>query len=288
MKVWSVSPFFNEQAALEIKLREQAEIVDVFVLAEATHTYAGTPKPVRLRGDGEWAGWLNELAGQLGVEVRVVEVGEPPADLRPWQADAYPHAVDHWRRENHQRASIGRGMSDLEADDIIVLSDLDEIVRPGTIRWYEEQGLTCIMRPPLPMHVAMIDLRWQWAMPVIARVFRGRHLLEGQTCEDVRRSHGMILPAMTGSTGGIRDPMSAYGWHLSYLGGADAIRYKVEQAAHPELMPRLSDRGIEAALSGAGDLFGRGHVLERVGPRGWPTCVVDEPERWADHLTALS
>jgi hypothetical protein len=78
------------------------------------------------------------------------------------------------------------------------------------------------------------------------------------------------------------DAPSRYGWHLSYLGGADAIRYKLAQAAHPELESALD---VAAALAGTGDLFGRPNRHPgRVPYAGLPPCVRDDPARWRDHL----
>ncbi len=40
------SPFFNELDLLEIKCRELAGIVDLFVIVESTLTFTGIPKPL--------------------------------------------------------------------------------------------------------------------------------------------------------------------------------------------------------------------------------------------------
>lgn len=277
MTVYACAPFFNERDQLEIKLREQASAVDVVVLAEAEWTYAGTPKPIRLAIDGEWRPWLDDLSDEVGVEVRVVDVrgDPPPGDV--YQAHVYPMTVDRWARENFQRRSLMRGLGDMRDDDVVMVSDLDEIVRASVIQWYADTDQELMVVPMLPMHVAMIDLRWDEALAVIARLARGSWARELDT-EGLRRTPGQPLPI--GNPAG--DALSRYGWHLSYLGGRDAIQYKIDNAAHPEMAPMAN---IDAALTGTGDLFNRHRRrVYRCPPAGLPPCVAANPERWRRHL----
>ena len=44
MKVYDCFTFFNELDLLEIRLNELNDVVDYFVLVEATTTYSGKPK----------------------------------------------------------------------------------------------------------------------------------------------------------------------------------------------------------------------------------------------------
>ena len=46
MAIWDCFTFFNELDILELRLRELAPVVDRFVIAEATKTFANEAKPV--------------------------------------------------------------------------------------------------------------------------------------------------------------------------------------------------------------------------------------------------
>lgn len=262
-RTWSIAPFFNELDVLEVRVREQMRWVDVFVFAESTVTYAGTPKPLLLSEALKPGGALEQLeqdARAAGAEIRVVTVEDDAPLDSPFQPFGDPR---RWQRENHQRASLIRGMEDLEPNDVVCLSDLDEIVRGSLIRGYEEQGWDFIVLPPLTMHVASLSHRWWTPIHVIARMFRGSAMLPcsqdgtywtghcGMNPEEIRRLPGMRIEVPPGQD------IAYYGWHLSYMGGSAAIDYKLREAAHPEMdAPGLRDaEHLASVAAGASDLF---------------------------------
>jgi hypothetical protein len=56
------------------------------------------------------------------------------------------------------------------------------------------------------------------------------------------------------------------GWHFSYLGGSDQIRYKIKSFSHREYNNRrfTSEEHILGSIEGRKDIFGRGSRLEAV------------------------
>ena len=280
-RCWSISPFFNELDVLDVKLREQAPWVDVFVFSEATTTYAGTPKPLYLT-DALAAGRFADFADKI----RVVVVDDPPTIGQPFQPFGDP---ERWRRENHQRAALQRGMADLERDDVVCLSDVDEIVRGSIIRGYLEYGWTFMSVPPLTMHVGSLTHRWWIPVHVIARLMPGTMVMPcedpsiwtgvpcGSTPEDARQSPGVRLEIADGQ------PMDYYGWHLSYMGGPDAIRHKLSEAAHPELNEAWVHEAahLESVSKGERDIFGRSNRVLVPCPRsGLPDCIQADFDYW--------
>jgi len=309
-RVVAASPFFNERDVLRMRLLEHAGVVDCHVFCEAAWTYAGSPKPLRC------AEWAVETAPPLGGvetvdfgawrlrawesavgEVRVVElVDEPPASFQ----DVYqPFGErERWRRENWQRLMLGEGLPGWLADgDVVVLSDFDEVASPLVVRWYVGAGATAMVQPAIPLHVGALNWRWRAPVPVILRLCRGERLRRrGWSLEEVRRVPGAVLwPAEEwerGRPGEVfpGDVVSAFGWHFSYLGGAEAVRFKVREAAHPEFdRPEFVGPGVvEERLRDGRDLFGRGGVrdAEWVGRVCWPGCVGADLASWRHLMVA--
>lgn len=292
-RTWSIAPFFNELDVAEVRIREQMRWVDTFVFAESLQTYAGTAKRPIL-SDAIESGALDDLLDDVdaaGSEIRTVVVDDDPPAIAPYQGFGDPL---RWARENHQRACLLRGMADLEPDDVVCLSDLDEIVRGSLIRGYGEQGWDFLIVPPLTMHVASLSHRWWTPVHVIARIFRGHTLLPcevdptywtgkdcGMTPEDVRRMPGVRLEVPPGVD------MSYYGWHLSYMGGTAAIDYKLSEAAHPELdLPQFrATEHLAAVAAGDVDLFGRPDRPSVVCPvGGLPDVIQRDFAEWQDRL----
>jgi hypothetical protein len=103
----------NETDMLEIRRRELSGVVDEFVVVEASRTHTGHPKPLF-------------FSGISGIHHHVVN--DMPVVFAPTLAD-------RWIVENFQRNCIVRplGLLNAEDDDIILISDIDEIPRAQSI-----------------------------------------------------------------------------------------------------------------------------------------------------------
>jgi hypothetical protein len=103
----------NETDMLEIRRRELREVVDEFVVVEATRTHTGHPKPLF-------------FSGIPGIHHHIVD--DLPVVFAPTLAD-------RWIVENFQRNCIVRplGLLNAQDDDIILISDIDEIPRAQSV-----------------------------------------------------------------------------------------------------------------------------------------------------------
>lgn len=245
----ALTPFFNELDVLEIRLAELDPVVDVHVIAEASVTYAGNPKPLLLQENWDrFERWRDKIRYvpvenmPNGGEVR----GEPD---RPTTAcDS-----DRWARENYQREALIAGLHDVKDDDLLFLSDLDEIPHPDAFQqggvMAQTQGM--IARPRLAMYVYRMRWRWQQPLPVIARFFTPATLhLHGDNLEQVRLQEGTPWGPEWGA---------GLGWHLAYMGGVEAVQYKLAEAAHHELdTPAFNnEHHIQHSIDTGADLFDR-------------------------------
>ncbi len=108
MKVYDCFTFFREERLLLFRLKLLWEFVDFFCIAEAGFTHAGNPKPLLLPEIIKKNPWISE-------KVRVSYINNFPTDL------------DAWGRENFQRNCLEKLYEDAAPEDIIIISDLDEI-----------------------------------------------------------------------------------------------------------------------------------------------------------------
>lgn len=264
MTVWSLSPFFNELDVLEARLAELDDVVDVHVIAESRHTYAGTPKPLHFAEHRDrFEPWLHKI--RYVVTDRLERV--------PLQTFGQRH---RWQRENGQRAALADAIDDMQAADVVVLSDVDEIPRARLVARYVELGLGQLVAPPLPMHLYRIGLKVDAPQASLMRMCRGA-LLRNATPEEVRR----MAPRRTPEA--LVEGLDGYGWHLSYTGGVDAVRYKVAQAAHPEedvaawLEPAELERCIR---TGHDHRRNRQHAVVKSPPAEWPAAIAGDRKRF--------
>lgn len=109
-KIYDCFLFFNELELLEIRLNELYDHVDHFVLVEATESFRGRPKPLYYRDH-------QHLFQKYAPKIIHVVLDEPLS------------TDDLWAREAFQRNQILRGLKKCRPNDLILISDLDELIR---------------------------------------------------------------------------------------------------------------------------------------------------------------
>ena len=121
--VYDCFTFFNELDLLEIRLNTLSDVVDCFVIAEATRTHRGKPKELFFeKNRTRYAGFLDRI--------RYIVVD----DLLPESEVDEDRYNLPWVNENRQRNALSRGLEDINDDDVIMLSDVDEIPRPAAVK----------------------------------------------------------------------------------------------------------------------------------------------------------
>jgi beta-1,4-mannosyl-glycoprotein beta-1,4-N-acetylglucosaminyltransferase len=114
-KIYDCFTFFNELDLLEIRLSLLSPVVDFFVIVECAKTQQGNNKPYYFeKNQDRYSKWKNKI-----IHIKVEDVEEISHEV-----------IEDWSIENHQRNCIFRGLVNARPDDIIIISDLDEIPNP--------------------------------------------------------------------------------------------------------------------------------------------------------------
>lgn len=248
--------FFNELELLEIRLHELRKVVDWFVLVEGEETFTGKPR-----------GCVFEEHRQRfrGFSICHVRLPGFPAGLG-----------SAWDREAYSRDAIALGLRELtpRPDDVVLLSDVDEIpraeaVRQSALRLAQNRARTCYMlEQPMFYYYVNCKSDADWCMARVARY------------GDVAGFQALR------TTPGVRVPNA--GWHFSFLGGTERIREKILAYSHTEYSgPEYVDPGrLSRCAADAKDLFDR-DIRFRIVPLDdtFPRYLVENQERFS-HLIA--
>ena len=115
--IYDCFTFFNELDLLEIRLNILNDYVDKFVIVEATRTFNNKPKPLYFEQNKDR---FEKFKDKI---IHVI-------------FDEYPEESElrEWTIENSQRNYIMKGLENCNDDDIIMVSDMDEIPRPELIK----------------------------------------------------------------------------------------------------------------------------------------------------------
>ena len=107
--------FYNELDILKKRLKYLSPVVDKFVLVESTKTFRGNSKELFYeQNKKDFDEWKDKI-------IHVI-VEDNPDDKNPWI------------REAHQRNCITRGLTELSVEDLVMISDVDEVPKTEIIR----------------------------------------------------------------------------------------------------------------------------------------------------------
>lgn len=226
--------FFNELDLLEIRMNILRDVVDRFVICEATVTHQGKPKPLYLAENWER---FREFHGKM----IYVRGDDPPA----WDESLRNSYGDNWQIENWQRSQLKRGLANCTDDDVIIVSDLDEIPRPEAIRAHlRDGGITCFEVEQYAFYLNFRASFGPFRKTMMAPFAYYRDVLPKTEMPNARAY--CILPQYRiGSDpnkllGMVPDRIVRHGgWHFSYLGGMDSVIEK--RQAQPEQQHNTSE-----------------------------------------------
>lgn len=220
MKIYDCFIFYNELDLLEIRLNELNEVVDHFVLVESTHTFTGIPKTLFYQ---ENKSRFEKFADKI-----IHIVSENPFD----------ESQKHWEREAFQRNQIALGLQNSKSNDLIIISDVDEIPKAEVVKKHYKTDtiITCEL-----IHCACyLNLFYgHWINGT--RIFKRKKLTTPQ--QNRFELHKIEKDA---------------GWHFGYFGDANHIVKKLASFSHTEFnIPPYNDVNyLQEILSKGGPIFG--------------------------------
>ena len=119
--IYDCFTFFNECDLLEHRLKYLYDVVDKFVLVEMSRTQRGELKDFFYEKNKErYSNYANKI-----VHIKITD--DMIGNLHPKLKKDKRGNIFDWRYENFQRDGITYGLSECKDDDIVIISDLDEI-----------------------------------------------------------------------------------------------------------------------------------------------------------------
>lgn len=247
-KIFDCVLFHNEVELLKLRFLELASVVDCFVIVEGDKTFSGKRKQLL----------FNREDYPEGLKIIYIAVRD------------MPEGKDKWEREYWQRNAILRGLKGCHPEDIVLISDADEIPR-----WEELKRLT-IEWMPMVFHQRMScyylnclsNEDWCGTTMCLFKQLKSPQKLRNRRWDLAKIEHG--------------------GWHFSYLGGAGRIQEKIRAFSHSEFnkRPFTNKKHINESIAGMKDLFDRKRVYKRRTPdvSFLPKVVMDNLENFRELL----
>ncbi|CUH94497.1 hypothetical protein P22_0563 [Propionispora sp. 2/2-37] len=257
MKVYDCFTFFNEFELLELRINLLNNVVDYFVLVEANKTHKNETKKFNFeKNKNRFMEYLNKII--------YIKVDDMPA-FDP---------NNEWKLENYQRNCIVRGLQNIDPDDIVFISDIDEIPDPNVLVLLNNNK-SCVTFKTRGRF--QLDLIQVLKFPESMLRYHGMKLLDKtplaleQTlfyyfvnCRSKGSWNGTVITkAKNLSTPQkLRNRRDKFprirnsGWHFSYLGGVDKILLKMNSIVESKTNAYSADY-VKQCITNGLDIYGR-------------------------------
>lgn len=201
IKIYDCFLFFNENDLLETRLNELYSVVDYFVIFESCFTFTKKSK-----------GFLLDIERFKKFKDKIIYI----------QNSDFIKSPNPWQFEYYQRNKIIDSIKEANIDDMIILSDLDEIPRKDKIiqAFYDIYNLDkhYIKLKLKNYHYALnneMNENADWIGPVISKKKYINSMQEFRHAKD----YHLIDNA---------------GWHYSFLSSPEDIIFKMKSYSHKE------------------------------------------------------
>jgi beta-1,4-mannosyl-glycoprotein beta-1,4-N-acetylglucosaminyltransferase len=248
MKIFDCFTFFNEVDLLEFRLRFLNDFVDYFVIAESNVTHSGQHKPYFFSESKErFKQWQHKII--------YIPVKQSTDGLVFEKQEEYNPGSAAWKLENGQRNALLEAAHLMSDNDLIMLSDLDEIPLPAAIKKAKQHNMPVAFS--LLFHYYFLNCQntgnsrwWKGCIAATAKQFKE---ITPQGLRDNRDSYPSLPHA---------------GWHFSFLGGVEKIRQKLQSFAHTEFNKEeyTNEKHIMEALQKGEDVLKRDGITFRYVP----------------------
>lgn len=265
--VYDCFTFFNELDILELRLELLDSVVDRYVLVES---------PVTQKGDFKELFYSNNKERFAKFRHKIIHV--------VYQPPLQPAKQPNWSLENRQRDAIMRGLEACTANDIVLISDVDEIPDPKKILFYMNRPGIKVFEQQLMYYYLNFAC---WTNPI----WRGTRMGTYADLLEPKQNLKPLPPFAFSARGlptyfrfceGTTIPQG--GWHFSYCGGAAAIRRKKASISEGyDFNDDIPESQLEKIIKKGRDIHGRDVFFKIVSLKSLPH-IISEKRRYAPLL----
>ena len=245
MAIYDCIQYFNEDHMLDLRFNILNEKVDYFIVSESTKTHQGKDKKLNFN--------INNF-GKFKHKIKYIV-----ADYKE-KIDFTTHEKGESVIEQHQRNSLSEGLIDAHDNDLIILSDSDEI--PDLTKLNKIKKITKFAVFSQTMFMYKLNLQnlsesnWMGSRISLKKNFPTPQKLRNLKFKDypLWRLDKIRIQVIKG------------GWHFSFLQKPSDIAKKIQSYSHGEFNTKefINEQNIKEKISKNEDIFERGFKLKKI------------------------
>ena len=216
MKIIDCFMYFDEDLVLDIRLNTLYNKVDKFIIAEATKNHAGQDKKLNFKIE-------NFLKFKDKIHYLVID--DLPTDV----ASPKKGWHENHMRDQFQRNALERGYKEFNDEDLIMISDIDEIPNPEKIKEFNVKNkYACFLQKNYQSKINLLNMtESDWAG---TKICKKKYLKSPQWLRNIKIKKKPFWNFFSNKLQLISDG----GWHFSFLKDPDSIRDKIVSYSHQE------------------------------------------------------
>jgi beta-1,4-mannosyl-glycoprotein beta-1,4-N-acetylglucosaminyltransferase len=277
MKIYDCFNFFNELDILELRLNILDGIVDYFVIVESNLTHTGVPKNyLFLESKARFEKFLRKVI-HVKVEDNPTDFTDLPKTEDPILDQIYgyiksqknrfnPKTQNDYGRDFFQKESVRRGLSTCDANDLIMISDVDEIPNPISIVTISKNITNEIYSLNQPMYYYYLNLLKDesWYGTKVSRY----ETIANTSFNEVRGDEQLSKK------------VPKAGWHFSFMGGRDMVLSKLFSYSARDLVTKRTITELEHNMKNGIDPFHRGRLRKVAIDDSYPDYLLKNIEKY--------
>ena len=265
MAIYDCFQYFNEDHIVDLRLNILDKFVDFFVISESTKTHQGKEKKINfdIKKFAKFRHKIKFIKAEYSGEINFSKHtgGESPI-------------------EQHQRNSLIEGIKSASPDDLIILSDSDEIPDLSKLNEINCKKKFIVFSQKMFMYKLNLqnlnESNWMGS-----RITKKKNI---KSMQDLRNLKFKNYPFWRIDK--YNQQIIKGGWHFSFLHTPKQILNKIRSFSHGEFNnDSISEKKIEEKILTNEDIFGRGTKLKRVSlDDSYPNYILQNKDKYSNWI----
>ena len=269
MKLIDCFMYFDEDLVLDIRLNTLNDKVDKFIIAEATKDHAGENKKLNFR---------IENFSKFKDKIHYLIIEDLPINVESKKKDWHENHM----RDQFQRNSLERGYKEYGGDDLIMISDIDEIPDPKKLQEFNiNNKYACFLQKNFQSKINLLNISHKdWPG---TKICQKKYLKSPQWLRNLKTKKKPFWKIFSRKMQIINNG----GWHFSFLKDPEAIKKKITSYSHQEYNTKeFTDiDSIRKKISLGEDLFNRKISYKKLEiDKSFPEYIVKNKEKFKDWI----
>ena len=245
MAIYDCFQYFNEDHVIDLRLNILNKYVDYFIISESTKTHQGESKKLNfdIKNFSKFKNKIKYVVADFDKD--------KPLDNHQWGESLI---------EQHQRNNLSKGIEDATENDLIILSDSDEIPDLSKLNQIKKNAKFIAFSQMMFMYKLNLqnlnESNW-----IGSRMCLKKHFPIPQNLRNMKFKSYPFWRIDKPKTQIIQG-----GWHFSFLQTPQDIAKKIKSFSHGEFNneENTNEERINQKIKDNEDIFGRGFELKKI------------------------